>query len=226
MTDARNEKTAAPEHKVYISKTAMHWIFECLFIVVGVALGFAVAEYGQSRQERRLVVSLLHGLHDEIAYNITQLEPAIRKHRQWGLNLSAWLNAHAVKGAPPSTDVAAYDTFLNTWPNVDRQKLDLNNLELPFPTLRRAAWDAAVSSGALRLMDYEVMAAVSELYGWQNSLPTIPSDDVEFFDREHHVPATLRTAFAMEALIISENTLLNLYRKHLPAIRAAADSAD
>jgi hypothetical protein len=168
---------------------------------------------------------VLQGLHDEIAHNISQLEPALAKHQTWAAGLTKWLNTYGVKNAPAAPDLAARDAFLRTWPGIDINNVNPDTLELPFPTLRRAAWDTAVSTGALRLIDYEVTAALSEIYAWQEALPVIPSDDVEFFDPAHHIPATIRTSFAMEALVISETTLLRLYKQHLPAVRAAANGA-
>jgi hypothetical protein len=36
------------------------------------------------------------------------------------------------------------------------------------PLFRRAAWDTALSTGALRLMDYDLAAGLSEIYGMQD----------------------------------------------------------
>ena len=46
--------------------------------------------------------------------------------------------------------------------------------------------------------------------------------------RPHGIAALpdVPTSFAMEALVISENTLLKLYMEHLPTVRAAAEDAD
>jgi hypothetical protein len=220
------EVQASPGRKVYISKTAMHWLLEGLFIVVGVVLGFGIAAYGERRQERELAARVLQGLHDEITYNITQLEPALAKHVAWAEGITKWLQTYAVQGAPRPDEPDARDVFLSTWPGVDVQRLDLETLELPFPVLRRAAWDTAVSTGALRLIDYDVTAALSEIYAWQDALPAIPTGDVAFFDAAQLIPATIRTSFAMEALVISENTLLKLYVEHLPTVREAAERAN
>jgi hypothetical protein len=225
VSEAERQDTPPPaRRKVYVSKTALHWLVEGTFIVAGVALGFAVAEYGERRQERQLAARVLQGLRDEIAHNITQLEPALAKHLAWQDNISAWFNENAKQ--KPTSDLAARDAFITTMPGVpDINKLNLDNFEPPFPVLRAVAWDTAVSTGALRLIDYDVTASLSEIYSWQAGLPAIPTDDTDFFDPARVAPATLRTSFAMDALIIAENTLLKLYKKHLPAVRAAAESA-
>ena len=207
--------------RVRISKTAIHWLLEGLFIVVGVVLGFGVAQYGERRQERELAARVLQGLRDEITYNAAQLAPALQKHVAWQDAIEQWFDDNT-KTPPPH--LAARDAFIATMPGFDPTG-DLNDFELPFPILRSAAWDTAVSTGALRLIDYEVTAALSEIYAWQGALPSIPTDDTAFFDPAQLVPATIRTSFALDALIISENALLNLYTKHLPGVRAAADEA-
>lgn len=203
------------------SKTTRHWLLEGLLIVGSVLLAFGVAEYGERRQERQLAAQVLQGLSEEIAYNIAQLEPALAKHSAWQDGIGKWIDANMKTPAPY---LAARDAFITTMPGFDPQG-NLDDFELPFPTLRAAARDTAVSTGALRLIDYEVAAAISEIYAWQDALPAIPTDDVAFFDPAQLVPATIRTSFALDALIIAEHTLLNLYKKHLPAIRAAADEA-
>jgi hypothetical protein len=208
--------------RVRVSKTALNWLLEGLLIVVSVVLGFAVAEYGERRQERQLAARVLEGLRDEIVYNAAQLEPALQKHLAWQDAIEQWFDDNT---KTPPNHLAARDAFITTMPGFN-PKGDLNSFELPFPILRSAAWDTAVSTGALRLIDYEVTAALSEIYGWQEALPPIPTDDTAFFDPAQLIPATIRTSFAMDALIISENALLNLYKKHLPAVRAAAENAN
>jgi hypothetical protein len=208
--------------RLHISKTALHWLLEGLFIVVGVVFAFGVAEYGERRQEQQLAARVLRGLTDEIAYNMAQLEPALEKHNLWQDAMGTWFRENT-KAPPPY--LAARDAFITTIPGFDPTG-DLNDFESPFALLRRAAWDTAVSTGALRLIDYEVTAALSEIYAFQDALPSIPTDDTDFFDPAQLVPATIRTSFALDALIIAEHSLLELYRKHLPAVRAAADQAD
>ena len=199
----------------------MQWLLEGVLIVLSVALGFAVAEYGQSRQEREMERRVLRGLQEEIEFNLKALEPAHAKHERWAQGLTNWLNTHATPGAV-TTGLTARHAFLQTWPDVDLTRPD--RIEVPFPTLRRVAWDTAVSTGALRLIDYDVAAALAEIYQWQDALPLggIPTGQVEFFDPAHHVPSTLQTSFAMEALVLSERELIDLYRRHLPTVRAAA----
>ena len=206
---------------VIVEKRWLQWLFESVLIVLSVALGFAVAEYGESRQEQEMERRVLRGLQEEIEFNLKALEPALAKHGRWAQGLTDWLNTYAKEGAA-SNGLTARHAFLQTWPDLDLKRPD--KIEVPFPTLRRVAWDTAVSTGALRLIEYDVAAALSEIYQWQDALPlgTIPTSQVEFFDPAHHMPSTLQTSFAMEAIVLSERELVGLYRKHLPVIRSAA----
>ena len=84
-----------------------------------------------------------------------------------------------------------------------------------------------MSTGALRLIEYDVAAALSEIYAWQDALPldSIPSSEISFFDPAYTVPSALQLSFALDNISISERELLALYRKHGPLIRAAAERA-
>jgi hypothetical protein len=92
------------------------------------------------------------------------------------------------------------------------------------PLLRRAAWDTALSTGALRLIDYDLAAGLSEIYGMQDyagaTFIKLFSDPL-FFDPSGR-SATIRLAqMTMQELTWAEETLLALYDKHWPTIRAA-----
>ena len=217
------DETPAPPAppRVRISKTALHWILEGLFIVVGVVLGFAVAEYGQSRQDDELAARVLHALAQEVEFNLKALEPIEDKHQRWLTNLNRWITDPSRRKGNTGRHA-----FIETLP--DFEKMTTTNFEPPFPTLRRVAWDTAVSTGALRLIEYDVAAALSEIYAWQEALPfdSIPSSEISFYDPAYTVPSALQLSFALDAIAISERELIALCRKHLPTIRAAADAAD
>jgi hypothetical protein len=183
-------------------------------------LGFAVAEYGQSRQEDELAARVLRALAQEVEFNLGTLAPVTDKHQRWLDSLNTWIGDPTVRKGNTGRHA-----FIETLP--DFEKMSVTNFEPPFPTLRRVAWDTAVSTGALRLIDYEVAAALSEIYAWQDALPfdAVPSPEISFFDPGYTVPSALQLAFALDAIAISERELLALYRTHLPTIRAAAACA-
>jgi hypothetical protein len=213
-------QTPAPR-TVRISKTTLHWILEGLFIVVGVVLGFAVAQYGESRQDRELAARVLRALAREVEFNLAVLEPMTGKHERWLRGLNTWITNPAVRKGNTGRHA-----FIETLP--DFEKMTTDNFEPPFPTLRRVAWDTAVSTGALRLIEYDVAAALSEIYAWQDALPldSIPSSEISFFDPAFTVPSALQLSFALDAIAISERELLALYKTHLPTIRDAAEQAN
>ena len=189
------------------------WLLEGLFIVLSVALGFAVAQYGESRSNRELSRRVLSGLQEEVEHNLQILESQVALHRRW-------LQALARAGDGKNGETAR-DVFLSTWPDFDP-----NNIQSPFRLLQRAAWDAALSTGALRLIDYEVAADLSEIYQWQQSLQTavdnLPYTSTAFFDVQTRSAAVQQFAFQLNAIELTEGFLLKAYRDHLPAIRAAA----
>lgn len=220
MSDEPEVDQAAPR-TVRISKTALHWLLEASFIVVGVVLGFAVAQYGESRQDDELKARVLRALAQEVEFNVAALEPKIDKHDRWLRALNDWITTPAKRKGNTGRHA-----FIETLPDFEQMTID--NFEPPFPTLRRVAWDTAVSTGALRLIEYDVAAALSEIYAWQEALPfdSIPSSEISFYDPQFTVPSALQLSFALDAIAISERELLALYKKHLPRVRAAADAAD
>ena len=192
-----------------------HWLIEGLFIVVSVALGFGVAQYGEYRGDQALKSQALEGLRTEIEHNLTLLEPMVPIHDAWVKALD--------KARQPKPGEAGIDVFFDARPPLPPGSPS------PFPFLRRSAWDAALSSGALRLFDYSVTEALSEIYRVQEiatdnveRLANGPVASVDVFDPGRR-DASVRLLWLTIADIQSaEATLLDLYRRHLPAIRAAA----
>ena len=64
-------------------KTPPQWLLEGLFIVVSVALGFGVAQYGEHRSNRELATRVLTNLQRELEHNLELLESTVPVHRQW-----------------------------------------------------------------------------------------------------------------------------------------------
>ena len=86
-----------------------------------------------------------------------------------------------------------------------------------------------MSGGALRLIDYDVAAALSEIYRVQE----IATDNVDrlakgalsttaTFDPASRVASVRLLWLTTLDIESAETILLDLYRKHLPTIRAAA----
>ena len=196
-------------------KTVAHWLLEGLFIVISVTLGFGVAQYRESRANRELAARVLSGVQAEVEHNLATLEPFVPRHLAW---MQALEKVDLSKGTHNG-----FDLFIATRP----AGADLN-----FPFLRRSAWDAAVSSGTLRLIDYDVAAALSDIYVTQ-AVVTANVDRLAngaFSSTATFEPASRGASvrllwLTMADIQFSEAKLLDLYRRHLPAIRTAASQA-
>jgi hypothetical protein len=206
--------TSAPAPTPKTEKPTVRFLLEGLLIVVSVALGFAVAQYGESRENHELADRVLKGLRAEVERNLAILEPQIAMHRKW---LQALASVGPAKGGETARDV-----FLATWPGFNPY-----DIKSPFPLLTRGAWDAALSTGALRFIDYDVVAKLSQIYQWQESLEAavqkMPYSTPAFFDPANRTAAVQQLAFQINAIELTEGFLLAAYREHLPAIRAAAE---
>lgn len=191
------------------------WLLEGIFIVVSVVLGFAAAQYGEYRENRELADRVLTNLLAEVEHNLATIEPEIAVHRRWISDLYGWLETHPASGGTES----ASDVFIKTWPDFQPDKP-----EPPFPTPRRAAWDAAVSTGALRFVDYGVIAGLSEIYQFQEVLNDtgLPLGELTFFDPSMRTASLRQVGFGLEGIAYAETILVDLYKKHLPTLRAAA----
>jgi hypothetical protein len=198
-----------------ICKTPPQWLLEGLFIIVSVALGFAVAQYGEYRSNRELATRVLKNLQGEVEHNLALLEPMVPIHHKW---------VEALDRADTSnSSQSGLDLYFATRPPLPE------NAQSPFPFLRRSAWDAALAGGTLRLIDYDVAEALSEIYRVQeiatsnvDRLAAGALSETATFDpasREASVRLLWLTTLDIES---AETTLLELYRKHLPLIRAAA----
>ena len=192
-------------------KKPTHWLLEGVFIVVSVVLGFSLTEFGQYRNERELAARMLASVRAEVEYNRATLAPYIPLHRAW---------LEALRSEDPSKGTgSAIDVLFDTRPELPAE------FKTNVPLLRRAAWDTALSTGALRLIDYDLAAALSEIYGMQEyagtTFPRLFSD-ASFFDPSAR-SATIRLAqTTMQEMTFAEDSLLAMYDKHLPAIRARA----
>jgi hypothetical protein len=209
------QHTEAPESAV--GRSARHWFFEALLIVVSVFLGFGLSEFREVQAERELTGRVLNGIRAEIEYNLSVLEPFMPMHSQW---MDALAKVDTSQGS---------QTGLDVW-FATRPPLPLDGTA-PFPTLRRSAWDAAVAGGALRLIDYEVAAALADVYGTQEQatanvqrLATGALSTPAIYETTSR-PASVRLLRLTLADIQSaEALLLSRYRQHLPDVIAAADA--
>lgn len=188
----------------------MHWLLEGLFIVVSVALGFGLTQWGEARHDRELADRMLLGVRAEVERNRATLEPYIPIHRAWRDVLDAQ--------DPATATGSAMELLFDIRPPLQP------GMTTNIPLLRRAAWDTALSTGALRLVDYDLAAGISEIYNMQAYAATAFPElfaQTAFFDPASRAAAVRLTQVTMRELTFAEESLLELYDTHLPAIRAA-----
>jgi hypothetical protein len=208
-------------HVPKIGKTSGHWLLEGVFIVISVALGFWVAQVREERQSHELAARVLRGLEAEVQYNLATLEPFLDIQQKW-LDAMERLGAATDRqtGFPVCpTSSTACGVFFATRPN-------LGEIKTSFPIFRRAAWDTALSTGALRLVDYDLAAGLSEIYQMQDlfrgNLEKVGVSSTDWFDAAARDAAVRKQYMAMVELQYDERQLLlPLYRKYLPLITAA-----
>jgi len=193
-----------------------HWVTEGVLIVVSVALGFGLAQFGEARADRRRADRALESLHAEIEANLHALEPLVPIHE-------AWVAALADSDEAPQGQ-SGIDVLFATRP-------PLPPGSSPFPILNQSAWDAAVSGEALRLLDFDVTTALSEVYRAQqllsdniNRLTSGPLSDVDTYDPARRVASVRLLWLTVADILAVERLLLTLYEERLPQIFAGTES--
>jgi hypothetical protein len=194
------------------------WLREGLLIVVSIGLAFAAEDFRERRANSELVSRVLRSVDAELKHNLAQIEPFLDVHRRW---------ADALEQADTDTSHdgrTALDVYLAL-----RRRLP-EGARAHFPTqVRRAAWDAAVSTGALRFIDYDLVAAVSEVYVMQeyygetisrlgSAITAGPA-----FDPAARAQSVRQMSVDMREVVFAEELLVDLYRRPLPAVRTAAN---
>lgn len=204
-------------HVPMLGRSARHWFFEGLLIVGSVLLAFGLSEFRQTQAERDLTGRILDGIRAEIEYNLSVLEPFVPMHTEW---MAALVKVDTSQGN---------QTGLDVW-FATRPPLPLDGTS-PFPSLRRSAWDAAVAGGALRLIDYDLVAALTDVYGMQeqvaanlNRLATGALSNPAVYEATSRAASVRLLWLTLADIQSAEVLLLSRYRQHLPAVTAAANS--
>lgn len=190
------------------------WLPEIVLVVVSVTLGFGASEYGRYRGDRQLQSAVLEGLSAEIEHNFAVLEPMVPFHAAW---------VRALSETKPASTQSGLDVWFATRPNIPKPP------GTPFATLRRSAWDAAVAGGSLRLMDYDLTAALSELYRAQdvltenvNRLASGALSQTATFDPASRDASVRLLWLTLADIYAAEEIVLRLYRDHGSLVRKAA----
>jgi hypothetical protein len=185
-------------------------LFESALIVLSVVLGFTASEWRQASADRDLAHRMLRNVRAEIEHNLAEVEARLPRHQKM-------VEAFRLADVSDSRS-SAWDVILAN------QKEHGGGWDIALP--REAAWDAAVSTGALRLIDYDIAAALSEIYGAQALLMRavdhlFDAYQPAIFERGKQREGVQMFYWLLVEIEGSERGLRDLYRKHLPKIQAA-----
>ena len=190
------------------AKSTSRLLFEAVLIILSVAIGFAVSEWRERVADRELAARVLRNVRAEVEYNLTQIEAQVARHQQM---------IQAMAGADVSNpSESGWDVMVRT--------LKSGPGALP---LRRAAWDGAVSMGALRVIDYDMAARLSEIYVAQDAYGlTVANGPLLLYTPTLFDPANRKVGsqivrWLMVELEGNERFVREIYQRHLPALRAA-----
>ena len=214
MSDAPEPSTPTappPPPIIHDRPSNRRWRAEAVLVLASVLIGFAVSEFGQYRDERGLAESVLRGVLAEVEQNEAALATLEAQHSRWETAMS--------QADRRSGNRSAVDILLASRPS--------STATIGVP-LKRAAWQMAISSGALRLLDYEVASALSEIYSFQdlmaenhNRIVSSTLYSTAAFERNASDAALRMLQGVMSEIAGNEKALLDIYRKHLPLLRRA-----
>jgi len=186
-------------------------LLESALIVLSVLLGFAATAWHDRQQERALAAEALQSFRREISQNLATVERLRPVHAA----LAARLEAEADAAHPNET---AFDAFKRSFPASGAS----------VPPLADAAWETAVSTGALRLMRYDRAALLSETYQVQRTaLPQMAARlDERLTSPESFDPARRAAMLRVLALLFEnvegqERYLTDVYHTTLQGLDAS-----
>jgi hypothetical protein len=185
-------------------------VLESAIIVLSVFLAFGLNEWRQHRADRVLATTVLVGFKHEIQENLTLLERFQPQH----LHL-----ARAIAELPPESleGRTAFDV-------ISENRTDDGSVIMP-PA--EAAWQTAVSTGSLALLDYETAAILSRIYFAQQNFVGRTGErltdlvfDGRMFDAEAGVESLAVFLALMQELAAQETSLMGEYRNALERLSA------
>lgn len=188
-------------------------LFESTLIVLSVLLGFSLQAWGERRANARIARAAIESFRAEIQTNLNTLQRVQPKHAEFAERL-----AEAIVDSTSRSAETAFDVFARTMPEGG----------LDTPPLREAAWETAMSTGALSLLDYDLAAVLSETYLIQRSTlaPTLALlrerliAPANFESREHR--ALLRVhQMMLNELAGQEAYLIDVYGNALARLSEA-----
>ena len=197
------------ERRGWVGESPGKLFLEAALIIMSVLLGFAVNAWQQRQNEHELSRRVLANFRREIQLNLRTLEHSYPLHSQFAERLQA-------AAARPHPDSSAFEVFRTLMPE-DGMML---------APLKEAAWETAQSTGALRLLNYETAARLSETYVIQRTtlMQTQRLITERFLAPPNFDPAQQRTMLMTSYMLMGEVSgqeeyLIGIYRetlRHLP----------
>jgi hypothetical protein len=186
------------------SRTAARFGFESVLIILSVLVGLALNDWRERRAERGRAAAAVANFRRELGENLVDLERRQPKHAAFAQRL----REDAEQDRPSET---AFSSF--------RRLLPPGGLDNA--PLRDAAWETALSTGALRLLDYERAALLSETYLVQRAIThTVHRLSDRFMMPENFDPALRRPMLQTHSMLFvelsgQESYLVDIYQKTL-----------
>jgi hypothetical protein len=193
-------------------KPSSRLLFESALIVFSVFLGFALTEWRASVADRELASRVLTDVVAEVEQNLATLNKQIAQHQEMIASLRA-VDAAATEASGWDIAIAAMHGGPGAVP------------------MRQAAWQATVSTGALRLLDYDVSAALSDIYTTQFDVyGPVAGPATQLFVPESFRPDARNETiqlFLWSMIILEgqERFLKEAYERYLPTLRRRIQEA-
>jgi hypothetical protein len=182
-------------------------LVESALIVLSVLLGFAANAWHERSVQRDLAAQALLNFRHEIGRNLVTLDSIQPRHAAMAKRLEV-----AAAAAPNRPGETAFDALLRAMPQGG----------VSLPPLPDAAWETAVSTGALRLLDYQRAATLSQTYQVQRAMlgQTIQRLEDRLNTPEMFEPASRQSMLRVHQLIFLELSgqeiyLVEVYRRTL-----------
>lgn len=201
-----------PRRSKWRASSSSRLILESVLIVLSVLLGFALSEWRTRQADRERAAVALENFRREISENLAELERLYPMHVRFVERLAGAMESGADEWE------TSFDAFAALMPEG----------AMGSHPLRQAAWETAVSTGALRLLDYEAATLLSDAYLVQASVARTRQLMADrFSDESNFDPQRRNTMIRVHHRLMSdlagqEEYLIDAYRSTLQGLPAPA----
>lgn len=182
-------------------RSVRHWAMEFVVVVAGVLLALWLQQWGEQRRARQDMAAAEEAIHDEVRESLTNLI--------WREAIS---QCHVERTELLKTMLLAKD---NRWPGVTESTLIKNSIsqatgvqtviqgvyQRPFEPFLTAAWDSALTTGALAPMDRHRFAKLTAIYAQLRFMSEVQ-------ERENRAATTLSALALPQELTPETRTMM------------------